>query len=87
MEGIKKALGPDHEDVADSANFLARLLSLEKKREEALSLLRHAVEHGLAAEDDLKIAKDPHLQGLHRTLEFVEFVADGERQAAAKTKN
>jgi eukaryotic-like serine/threonine-protein kinase len=87
LEGMKRSLGPDHEDVADSAYSLACILSWEKKRDEALSLLRYAVEHGLSAENDLKIEKDPELQSIREMPGFADLVAYARQRAAVKERN
>jgi tetratricopeptide (TPR) repeat protein len=87
LNGLKRALGPDHEDVADSAYSLACILSWEKKRDEALSLLRYAVEHGLSAENDLKMEKDPELQSMRGIPGFAELVAYARQRAEVRERN
>jgi tetratricopeptide (TPR) repeat protein len=87
LDGLKRALGPDHSDVADAAYSLGCTLAREKKHEEALSTLRYAVDHGLAADNDLSLEKDPELQSLLGTPAFADLVAHARQRAAAKEKN
>jgi serine/threonine protein kinase len=87
LDGLKRALGPDHSDVADAAYSLGCTLAREKKHEEALSTLRYAVDHGLAADNDLNLEKDPELQSLLGTPAFADLVAHARQRAAAKEKN
>jgi hypothetical protein len=87
LAGLKRALGPDHSDVADAGHNLGCTLAREKKHDEALSTPRYAVDHGLAADNDLNLEKDPELQSLLGMPAFAELVAYARQRTAAKEKN
>jgi serine/threonine protein kinase len=48
MDLNRRVLGPDHPESTDAAYNLARVLNLSGKSEDAISLLKEAVEHGLS---------------------------------------
>ena len=56
------------------------------QRDEALSLLREAVDHGLRVEDDLGLDKDPDLQSPHADPRFAALVAHAKERAAPTQK-
>jgi len=56
------------------------------KRAQALSLLREAVDHGLAPNIALHMEKDPDLQTLHGDPRFTVLVAHAKERAAAAQK-
>jgi hypothetical protein len=80
----RRVLGPEHPGTAISTDTLACILGLAGKRDEALSLLRDAVDHGLSPEMDLYIEKDPDLKSLHGDPRFDALVAHAKERAAVK---
>jgi hypothetical protein len=62
------------------------MLARKGNRDEALSLLREAVDHGLSPVADLAIEKDPDLESLHGDPGFATLVADAKKRAAAAQK-
>jgi len=56
------------------------------KRDEALALLREAVDHGLAPNIALYMEKDPDLEALHGDPRFAALTAHAKERAAAAQK-
>ncbi len=79
----RRGLGPDDPSTAQVTYNLAAYLALQGKRDEALTMLRQSVEHGLAPGEDLKIDSDPDLRSLHGDPRFDEIVATGKQRAAS----
>ena len=84
----RRVLGPDHPDTAMSTYNLGGIALHKGRRDEALSLLRNAVDHGLAPNIALYMEKDPDLELLHDDPRFAALVAHAkERAAAAQRRN
>jgi pentatricopeptide repeat protein len=81
-----RVLGTEHPDTAISAYNLACMLGRKGNRDEAFSLLREAVDHGLPPNADLGIEKDPDLKSLHGDPRFAALVAHAQERAAAALK-
>ncbi|MGB2889925.1 MAG: tetratricopeptide repeat protein, partial [Candidatus Acidiferrales bacterium] len=81
-----RVLGPNHPDTALSTYNLACFAAREDKRDEAISLLREAIDHGLAPEADLQVEKDPDLKSLHGDPRFDAIVTDAKQHVAAAQK-
>src|SRR5260370_38507483 len=79
----RRVLGPDHPDTAMSTYNLGGIALHKGKPDEALSLLRDAVDHGLALNIALHLENDPHLAALHSDLRFSALVAQAKDGAAA----
>jgi pentatricopeptide repeat protein len=62
------------------------MLGRKGNRDEAFSLLREAVDHGLPPNADLGIEKDPDLKSLHGDPRFAALVAHAQERAAAALK-
>jgi serine/threonine protein kinase len=82
----RRVLGHNHPDTALSTETLAEIFALAGKRDEALSLLRDAVDDGLSPAIDLYIEKDPDLKSLHGDPRFDALVAHAKERAAAAAK-
>jgi non-specific serine/threonine protein kinase/serine/threonine-protein kinase len=82
----RRVLGPDHPDTAMSTYNLGGIALHKGKRAEALSLLRKAVDHGLAPNIALYMEKDPDLEVLHGDPRFAILVAHARERAAAVRK-
>jgi len=65
MEIRQRALGPEHPDTASITYNLGAVAAHRGRRDEALSLLREAVDHGLPPEVDVDMYKDPDFKSLH----------------------
>jgi len=61
--------------MADLLYGLGSVSALQGRKDEALSFLREAVEHGLRVSDALGIDKDPDLQSLRGDPRFAALVA------------
>jgi hypothetical protein len=55
-------------------------------RDQALALLREAVDHGLAPNIALQLEKDPDLESLHSDPRFAALVAYAKERAGAVQK-
>jgi len=82
----RRVLGPDHPDAAMSTYNLGGIALQKGKPDEALSLLRNAVDHGLAPNIALYMEKDPDLELLHGDPRFATLVAHAKEHAAAAQK-
>src|SRR5713226_3304510 len=82
----RRVLGPDNPDTAMSTYNLGGIALHKGKRAQALSLLREAVDHGLAPNIALHMEKDPDLQTLHGDPRFTVLVAHAKERAAAAQK-
>ena len=82
----RRVLGPDNPDTAMSTYNLGGIALHKGKRAEALSLLREAVDHGLAPNIALHMEKDPDLQTLHSDPGFAALVTHAKERAAAAQK-
>jgi len=82
----RRVLGPDHPDIAGSTYSLGCIAARRGRRDEALSLLRDAVDHGLPPSADLRIDKDPDLKSLRGDPRFEALVAHAKERAAAAQK-
>jgi Tetratricopeptide repeat len=80
----RRVLGPAHPSTARSIYDFGCLEARQSKRDEALSLLREAVDHGLP--HDVGIDKDPDLKSLHGDPHFDALVAHAKDRAAAAQK-
>jgi hypothetical protein len=67
---------PEHPSTALLRYNLACILARQGKREEAISLLRQALDHGLSPEGALGIEKDNDLVSLRGDRRFQAIVAD-----------
>jgi hypothetical protein len=79
----KRVLGTDHRDVGASAYELAILREREGKNDEALVLIREAIDHGLTSDDTLGIETDPDLKSLHGDPRFTALVVETKKRPAA----
>jgi pentatricopeptide repeat protein len=74
-------LGPDQPEAAAANYDLATVLVHEGRVEEALSLLRQAVDHGVPPRIASDMGNDPMLNSLHGDLRFAELVTYGKKRA------
>jgi serine/threonine protein kinase len=86
LEIERRVLGPEHPDTAATIYNLGCIAAHKGKRDEAFSLLRAAVDHGLAPTYDLEIEKDSELKSLHGDPRFDALVARAKERAAAAQK-
>ena len=84
LELEKTILGPDQPETALTAYDLADVLAARGQREEALSFLRQAIEHGLHPRTLLKIGQDPDFNSLHRDPRFKALVAHAKELASGQ---
>jgi len=81
-----RVLGPDSDSAAASKYNLGSIALHRGRREEALSRLRDAVDHGLPPDLDLGIATDADLKPLHGDPRFDALVAHAKERAATAQK-
>jgi serine/threonine protein kinase len=86
LEIRQRVFGPDHPITASSVYNLACLAAVTGQRDEALTLLSQAVDHGLGPDLDLGIAKDADLQSLHGDPRFDALVTHAQERGTAAQK-
>jgi hypothetical protein len=79
-----RVLGPAHPDTASSTYNLSCIAAHQGRRDEALALLRDAVDHGLAPWADLGIEKDDDLKSLRGDPRFGALVEHAKERAAVQ---
>jgi serine/threonine protein kinase len=82
----RRVLGPDHPDTALSVYNLGVVALYLGRREQAISLLQEAVDHGLAPANALAMEQDPDLKPLHGDPRYEAIVSDAKQRAAAAQK-
>jgi hypothetical protein len=83
LEIDRRVFGPEHPVTASAGYNVACILALNGNLDEALSVLRKAVDHGLQPRIDLGIEKDTDLKSLHGDSRFTALVAHAKDRAAA----
>lgn len=83
LEIRRRVLGPAHPDTAASIYCLARNAALQGDRDQAISLLREAIDHGLAHDAALSIEKDSGLRSLQNDARFEALLSDIRHRNAA----
>lgn len=86
IETQKRILSPNHPDTAESVYELAVLNEREGKSDQALTLLREAVNHGLPSDDSLRMETDPEFKSLHGDPRFEAIVAAASKNAGDATR-
>ena len=72
--------------AADTTYNLACLAVRRGRRDEAFSLLREAMQHGLSPAQALGIETDPDLKAFHEDARFAAIIARAKQHAAAAQK-
>ncbi len=80
----RRVLGPEHPETAVSAYNLACVLARQGKREQSLTFLREAVEHGLQPAGLLELETSDDLKSLRGDPRFVAIVSDAHQRAASR---
>jgi hypothetical protein len=78
--------GPESPRAADTTYNLACLAVRRGRRDEAFSLLREAMQHGLSPAQALGIETDPDLKAFHEDTRFAAIIAEAKQHAAAAQK-
>jgi serine/threonine protein kinase/tetratricopeptide (TPR) repeat protein len=86
LDAHLRTLGLDNPITAVDRYNLACIMADDGKREEALSLLGKAIDHGLDPETLLGMEKDADLDPLHGDPRFVALVARARERAVAQKK-
>jgi len=81
-----RVLGPNNRNTAFSTYNLACIAARRNQRDEALSLLQEAVDHGLSPNQALHMEKDDNLKFLHGDPRFDTLVAHAKERAAPAAK-
>jgi Tetratricopeptide repeat len=79
----RRVLGPENSSTAVHVYYLACIEARKENRSEALSLLRQALDHGLAISWGLGMDTFPDLTSLHGDPRFIAMVAEVKQRAAA----
>jgi hypothetical protein len=82
LDTERRVRGPDDPKTAASIYTLGCLAALQGRRNDAVSLLREAVDHGLPPSDDLGMEKDTELESLQGDPGFAALVAYAKQHAA-----
>jgi serine/threonine protein kinase len=82
----RRVLGPEHPDTALSTYNLGVVALYLGRREQAISLLQEAVDHGLAPANALAMEQDPDLKPLHGDPRYEAIVSEAKQRAAAAQK-
>jgi serine/threonine protein kinase/Tfp pilus assembly protein PilF len=77
-----RIFGPDQPETAATRYDLASVLVRGGQSQEAIQLLRRAVDHGLTQQADLELEKDPLFSSLHGNPQFEAIVMDARQRAA-----
>lgn len=72
-----------HPDTATSGYEFAGLQARQGRRNDALSTLKEAIDHGLAAETVLDLVKEEDFKSLHGGPQFEALVAHAKERATA----
>jgi len=86
LEIRRRIYGPDHPITAGSVYNLACLAALKGKPDQALSLLRQAMDHGLSPALELNMESDSDLQSLHNNPRFTALVAQAKERATSANR-
>ena len=85
LELQRRLLGPDQPETADTLYNLASAVAKKGHTNEALSLLRQSVDHGLLPRDVEGIGEDPDLKVLHGKPGFGALVAYAKKHAGTQS--
>jgi hypothetical protein len=85
LEVQRRVLGPDSPSTAVSVYNLGCLAAIRSQRDEALRLLREAVDHGLSGAWIQGMESDSDLKSLQGDPRFSALVAYAKQKAAAKS--
>ena len=85
LETRRRVLGAGHPDTTISAFDFSEVLALEGKRDEALSNLKFAADHGFTSEQREMLEKDLDFKSLRGDPRFEALVVSSRQQAAQKT--
>lgn len=86
LEIKRRVFGLDDPSTSNTRYDLAVALAMQGRREEALSFLREAVDHGLSPAVSQDMEKAAEFKALHGDPRFVTLVADAKQRAAAAKK-
>jgi eukaryotic-like serine/threonine-protein kinase len=78
--------GPDNPTTAVTTYSLAELAALQGHRDQALSLIRQCLDHGLPPRLAASMAKSDNLESLHGDPRFTAILAYAKQRAAAAPK-
>jgi hypothetical protein len=81
----QRILGPEQPETAVTRYSLACIQTRRGLKDEALTNLEYAIDHGLQPRMDLQIEKDPFLNSLHGDPRFAVLVAHAKKVAQSKT--
>ena len=84
LEATRRVMGAEHPQTAATAYDLARVLARRGKQDEALDLIRQALDHGMRSADAGMIPTDPDLDPLRGDSRFTRIAADAQRRAPSE---
>lgn len=84
LELERRVIGADSPEAAETTYSLATVKAKQGKKDEALALLRQAVDHGMLPREAANLGEDADLQALQGDPRFNELVAHAKAVAAQK---
>jgi tetratricopeptide (TPR) repeat protein len=87
LEIEERIFRPDQPEMASTRYDLASVLVRDGQSQEAIQLLRQAVDHGLSRQADLGLENDPLFSSLHGDPRFQAIVEDAKQRAASHKSN
>ncbi len=82
LEIEERIFRPDQPETASTRYDLASVLVRDGQSQEAIQLLRQAVDHGLPRQADLDLENDPLFNSLHNDPRFAAIVLEARERAA-----
>jgi eukaryotic-like serine/threonine-protein kinase len=82
----QRLFGPENPTTATTTYGLAELAALQGHRDQALSLIRESLDHGLPPRFAAGMAKEENLESLHGDPRFTAILAYAKQRAAAAPK-
>jgi tetratricopeptide (TPR) repeat protein len=79
LEIQRRTLGPENADAGGTEYNLACNAALSGKRDEAIALLTHALNHGLSQDSALHMEEDSDLKSLHGDPRFTALVEQAKK--------
>jgi tetratricopeptide (TPR) repeat protein len=83
----RKVLGPDQPEAAETVYYLAAVAAKRSHKDEALSLLQQALDHGLIPLSRRRMEQDPLFNSLHGDPRFAALVARAKEPVSSEESN
>ena len=80
----RRVIGPDSPEAAETTYGLATIKAKQGRIDEAFSLLRQSIDHGMMPREAMVFGSDPDLQALHGDPRFDGLIAHAKEMASKK---